>query len=253
MLRGRVQRGGYRFAMKVLFRSEAHALTWIGFTAVGVMIVSDELLSLSAKTAHPGGFPSIGILGMPLLLMYFLMFGLRLTFEMPGPLRANWVFRLGIDPATQEYTALAKRVMLTFELPLLVGCFAAFARYWGWQIALLHTTIVSAMTMLLIETLLLRFRKIPFTCTAPPFKDTTIVSFILYLLGLNAFSAIVPTMEYQAHADGSAYGYLIVVLLAAWAAILYASRANLNELQRKLIFEDTIAPVLETMDLTFRR
>jgi len=255
MLRSPLERAGYRFTLTTLFRSEAHSLTWIGFTAIGVLMVSNSLLLASAKTAsHAATFPSVELLGLPLVLTYFLLFGVRCTFEIPGPLRANWLFRLGVDPATHEYTALARRVMVTFEIPLLLISFVMFWRYWGWEIATIQFVVVAAMSLLLIDTLLLRFRKIPFTCTAPPFKDTTIVSFILYVIGFFWFSEIVPYLEQQAfYHPRQYYAVLIAFLLAVWAGFLEVLRKSQNELERRLIFDDTLPPVVETLDLSFRR
>jgi hypothetical protein len=255
MLRTPVQRAGYRFIIKTLFRSEAHSLTWIGFTAIGVLMASNTLLLASAKGApHPTGFPSVDLLGPPLVLTYFLIFGVRCTFEIPGPLRANWLFRLGIDPATHEYTSLARRVMITFEAPLLLISFGMFLRYWGWEIALVQAVVVAVMSLLLIDTLLLRFRKIPFTCTAPPFKDTTIVSFVLYVIGFFWFSEIVPYLEEQAfYHPRNYYPEMIAFLLVVWAGALQALRRSQTELERRLIFDDTLPPVVEALNLTFRR
>ena len=38
LLRGSLERAGYRFVLKTLFRSEAHSLAWIGFTGIGVIL-----------------------------------------------------------------------------------------------------------------------------------------------------------------------------------------------------------------------
>ncbi|HXA57436.1 MAG TPA: hypothetical protein VNU84_08345 [Candidatus Acidoferrum sp.] len=255
MLHTPLERAGYRFTLKTLFRSEAHSLTWIGFTAVGVLMVSNSLLLAGAKAgSHAATFPSVELLGLPLVLTYFLMFGVRCTFEIPGPLRANWLFRLCVDPATHQYTALARRVMITFEIPLLLVSFGMFWRYWGGRIAAVQTAVVAVMALLLIDTLLVRFRKIPFTCSAPPFKDTTIVSFILYVLGFFWFSEIVPVLEQQAfYHPHQYYPVLIAFLLAVWAGLLEVLRKNQTELERRLIYDDTLPPVVEALDLTFRR
>jgi hypothetical protein len=253
LLRNRLYRGGYRFVVKTLFRSETHAFTWIGFTAVGVVIASNDLLLASSKAVAPTALPSAVILGLPLILTYFLMFGLRAAFEIPGPLRANWTFQLGVDPATSQCAALARRVMITFEVPLLVVCFGVYASLWSWQIAICHLVVLCAMAGLLIETLLLKFRKIPFTCSTRPFKQTTGVSIILYIIGLFGFSAVVPGLERRAFIDPFPVIEYIIILLMLWWACLYASRKNRIEPERRLIFEDALPPVIEALDLTFRR
>lgn len=253
LLRSPFQRGGFRFVVKALFRSETHSLAWIAFTAVGVMIASNNLLLANAKPDPISQIPSAVVLGVPLVLTYFLMFGVRLAFEIPSPLRSNWMFRLEVDPATRQCTALAKRVMIVFEAPLLIVCSAVFAYLWDWRIALIHAILVAAMAFLLIETLLLSFRKIPFTCSAPPFKQTTIVSVILYIVGLFGFSAIIPPLERQAFRDPFSSAVFIVILLMLWWLCLYAAHKNQIEPDRRLIFEDTLPPAVEVLDLTFRR
>jgi hypothetical protein len=107
------------------------------------------------------------------------------------------------------------------------------------------------MALLLIETLLLPFRKIPFTCSAPPFKQTTIVSLTLYVLGLFAFSAAIPALERRAFYHPFRSVELIVTLLIVWFFCLYAVRKNQIESDRRLIFEDTVPPAVEVLDLTF--
>ena len=253
LLRNRLQRGAFRFTMKTLFRSETHALTWIGFTAVGVMIASNDLFLATSKAVSHTAVPSAIILGLPLILTYFLMFGLRVAFEIPAPLRANWTFRLEVDPAMSQCASLARRVMIAFEAPLLAVCFAVYEYLWGWGVAVIHLIVLVAMAALLIETLLLKFRKIPFTCSAPPFKQTTIVSVILYIIGLFAFSAAVPPLERQAFTDPFPNVEYIAILLMLWWVCLYASRKNQIEPERRLVFEDALPPVVEVLDLTFRR
>ena len=253
LLRGPFQRGGFRFVIRALFRSETHSLTWVAFIAVGVMIASNNLLIAHAKTASPSYLPSAIALGVPLVLTYFLMFGVRIAFEIPAPLRSNWTFRFGVDPATRELAALAKRVMVAFEVPLLGASFVVFAYFWGWRIALIHSVVIAAMALLLIETLLFSFRKIAFTCSAPPFKQTTIVSLIVYIIGLSGFSGPIPALESQAFHDPVSSSAFIVILLLLWWFCLYAARKNQIEPDRRLIFEDSIPPIVEVLDLTFRR
>ncbi|HKV47393.1 MAG TPA: hypothetical protein VJN69_04825 [Candidatus Acidoferrales bacterium] len=253
LLRSPFQRGGFRFVIKALFRSETHSLTWIAFTAVGVMIASNNLLLANSGPGPASTLPSTVVLGVPLVLTYFLMLGVRAAFEIPSPLRSNWTFRFGVDPATRELTALAKRVMIAFEVPLLIASFAVFAYFWGWRIASIHSVLIVAMALLLIETLVFSFRKIPFTCSAPPFKQTTIVSVIVYLIGLSGFSAVIPALESQSLHDPVSSSAFIVILLLLWWFCLYAARKNQIEPDRRLIFEDALPPAVEVLDLTFRR
>lgn len=253
LLRGPLQRAGYRFTLKTLFRSEVHSLTWIAFVSLGMILAAQTVFAATARGAHLPPIPSPALFGVPLALTYFLMLGLRVAFEIPAPLRANWLFRLGVDPGTKECAALAKRALATFEMPLLVGCFAVYARFWGWRIALGHTALVAVMAALLAETLLFNFRKIPFTCSAPPFKQTSIAALLLHVIGFLAFSTAIPVLERQSFVLAFPYEQMIAILLAAWGISLYFIRKNQTESEHRLIFDDILPPAVEVLDLSFRR
>ena len=252
LLRDSFQRAGFRFVIKGLFRSEKHSLIWIGFTGIGVIVAAQTVFAATALGHSLSGVPSAGLLGVPLVLTYFLMFGLRFAFEIPAPLRANWTFRFGVDAARQNPHSLARSVMLLFEVPLVLSCFGAYSHYWGWRIGLVHTLVVAAMAALLAETLLLGFRKIPFTCTSPPFKQTSIVLLLLYVVGLYVYSIAIPALEYRAFENPFPFEEMIVIVLALWGICLYTARRNQNDGER-LIFEDLVPPAVEVLDLTFRR
>ena len=252
LLRDSFQRAGFRFVVKGLFRSEKHSLMWISFSGIGLIIAAQTVFAATKTSAWLSRVPSADLLGIPLVLTYFLMFGLRFAFEIPAPLRANWTFRLGVDPGAQSLVALARRVMFAFEVPLILACFLVYSRFWGWRIGLVHTLVVAAMVVLLGETLLLGFRKIPFTCTSPPFKQTSIVVLFLYVVGLYVYSGAIPTLEHRAFENPFPFEEMIVIVLALWGICLYVLRKNPNEVER-LIFEDVVPPAVEVLDLTFRR
>ena len=107
--------------LKTLFRSEVLSLAWISFTGIGLIVAAQTVFAATAKPTVLEPLHSAALLGVPLALAYFLLLGLRLAFEILALLRANWIFRLAVDPATSQCGALAKRVMITFAAPLLIA------------------------------------------------------------------------------------------------------------------------------------
>lgn len=253
LLRNSLQRAGYRFVMKTLIRSEAHSLAWIGLTGIGVIVAVQTVSAATANLSALELLPSAGLLSVPLVLAYFLLLGLRLAFEIPAFRRSNWIFRMSVDPATSQCGALARRVMITFASPVPIASLVIYSRYWGWKIAAAHTIVVSTMMLLLIETLLLGYKKIPFTCNAPPFKDTSLVRLFVCILGFYGFSTVVPPLERGAFESHFPFEEQIVMLLFVWAISLYALRRSQTEHQHRLIFDEVLPPAVETLDLTFRR
>ncbi len=100
------------------------------------------------------------------------MVGIWFAFDVPMELRANWIFRFWLDRDQHEARAVARRVLLVFSLSWLApACFVVTLVFWGWSVALLHTFVLSLCTFVLVEALLVRMRKIPFTCSYPTFKS----------------------------------------------------------------------------------
>jgi hypothetical protein len=254
VLRTPFERAAYRFVLWTLFRSEVHALVFGCSAALGVMLVAQTLLAHSANGPHAfEPFPSAEALSVPLVLSYFLISGLRFAFEIPAPLRANWLFRMAANPLTARGTSIAKRVIFTFELPLLALCFGAYDWYWGWRIALLHTALVGVMSLLLIETLLLEFRKIPFTCPAPSFRSNAIVFILVYFFGFLGFSSFTADLEHAAFVDPLPLAYCVPILLAMWWLGLCLWRKYFGNFDRRITFEEIPHSGVELLDLTFRR
>ena len=254
ILRTPFQRAGYRFTMKTLFRSESHTMTWGGFAAMGIILAAQILLlpvTRNALRAH--AVPSADLLSVPFVISYFLTVGLRLAFEIPAPLRANWLFQLGVDPHTHECAPLARRIILTFEIPALAVLWGAYAHYWGWRVSAIHIAIVAVSSVLLMETLLLGFRKIPFTCSAPSFKSSTTVLILVCILGFFAFTQIIAKIEQQAFGDPFPGAIFLAVLLGLWSLGLHQWRNNIVGSDSSVLFEDTQRPAVEILDLTFRR
>jgi hypothetical protein len=160
---------------------------------------------------------------------------------MPADLRANWIFRYWLDPNQQDARAIARRVLLLFSLPWLApAAFFAVLFFWGWTTALLHTATLIACTFVLVELLLIRFRKIPFTCSYPPFQSHSALIFVAYLFGFLFFTDYLPQMEHWS-------------LLNPWETIVFAPllalalvavrqyRKQMLEMDKHLIFEEPSA------------
>jgi hypothetical protein len=234
LLRTPFERGCFSFTLKALFRSESHMLIVGGSTGIGIVLASESLFQ-SASAGGANRWPSAALLGIPLIVLYLLLIGLRFSFEIPVTQRANWIFRL-TNPDPSECVGLARKIMLTFLIPpLLAITLPAYIFFWGWRVGMIHTAVVAAVSMLLIEFLLVCFRKIPFTCSAPHFKSNIPVSGFFYLVGFMLFTYLVPSIEQRASDDPRWYLGLILALAIWLGLILY--RREMTRFDRQLIFE----------------
>lgn len=232
-----LQRAGYRFTWKTLFRNEPQALAFGGFAGLGIVFASGALYS-AFDNKRLTALPSPELLSIPFILSYCLLFGIRLVFDVPANFTANWIFRLLLNGDSEECAALARRVMLSFVLPwLFVLAYPIYIHFWGWTIASCHIALVTIWSVLLTEILLTRFRKLPFTCTYPPFQYSTVVNVIIYALGFTVFVGMTSEFEFAALAN-PAKGIILLAIGIAAGMMVRRLKQGVIEIDRELIFED---------------
>lgn len=248
LLRDPPQRACFHFITRTLLRSEAHLQIAAGFAAMGLVLGTQALISAlqpHAHTAFTGRAllrnPSEDVLSIPFLLVFFLIMGMRLAFEVPSDLRANWVFAMGIDPANLRARAVARKILLTFSLaPLLPLCLACSWLLWGTETAVLHTLVVAACACTLVELVLVRFRKIPFTCTSPSFQSSSALTFAAFFFGFVFFTIYLPELELWALADAWRIVFFVPLLGVALIGV-QQYRKQMLDMDKHLIFEETAA------------
>jgi len=136
---------------------------------------------------------------------------------------------------------IARKILLTFSLtPLVPICLASSWILWGFGIALLHTLIFAACTVAFVEVLLLRFRKIPFTCSYPAFQSHSALILVAYLFGFVLFTVYLPDLELWCLAD-SWRTVLFAPLAAAAILGVYFYRKQMLDMDKQLIFEEVSA------------
>lgn len=236
-LRTPFERGCFSFALKALFRSENHMLIVGGFAGVGIVLASETLVQ-SASAGGANRWPSAALLSIPMIVLYLLLIGLRFSFEIPVMQRANWIFRVGTNPDASECVGLARKIMLSFLIPpLLAIALPAYGFVWGWRVAVIHTAVVAAASMLLIEILLVTFRKIPFTCSAPHFKSNIPLSVFFCLVGFIVFTWWVPNIERRASDDPLWYLKFVLVITGIWLGLAHYRR-KMTRFDHQTIFEE---------------
>jgi hypothetical protein len=173
-----------------------------------------------------------------LILAFCVIVGTRFCFEIPLNLQANWIFRFYLNPAIVETRSTARRLLLVFSLSWLAPLTFFSALYlWGLFIAVLHTIVLIACSILIIESSILRLRKIPFTCTCPPFQSHSPLVVVAYLIGAIILTTYAPEYEARLAATPAATPLLFI----PFALILlgrYRYRNSLLPMDKELVFEE---------------
>ncbi|MGB2620721.1 MAG: hypothetical protein WA857_14545 [Candidatus Acidiferrum sp.] len=239
ILRDAPQRACFHFIMRTLFRSESHLQIASAFFAMGLVVSAQALAStFHGNTATALRIPSEELLSIPFILAFCIVAGIRLSLEVPSDLRANWVFALWIDPGTLQARAIARKILLSFSLvPLAPLCFVSSWLLWDFGAALLHTAVFAVCTFAFVELLLVRFRKIPFTCTYPPFQSHSALILAAYLFGFIIFTSYLPELDLWSLADPWR-AIVFFPLIAAVLASIHFYRKQMLDMDKQLIFEE---------------
>jgi hypothetical protein len=242
ILRAPQQRACYHFVSRTLLRSEAHLQIVLAFAALGVVVATQTLTTaFRSGPSLAAQFPSVELVSIPFILGYCILVGIRLAFEVPFDLRANWTFRLWLEQGSEEARQVARRVLLTFSMGWLAPvCFLSFLFLYGWLTALLQTAILIACSLVFVEVLLVKFRKVPFTCSYPAFQSNSPLILLAYVVGFAFFAIYIPEMvQWSLITRWGAVSFLPIVLLSLGG--LRQFRKQMLDMDKQLIFEEESA------------
>jgi len=233
-------RACHRFAARALLRNEAHRLCLAVALGLGWLL---EFQSM----ADPSGAdrPSAAQLEGPLIAVYLVALALRLAFEMPAALPANWIYRSLLDPLENQTLGVARRVMLAFLAPaVLLPSAAYFWWRWNWAAALLETGCLLGLSVCLVEILLTGYRKIPLTCPLPGIQQNFLVVCLTQFLAFEAFTQIGAAFEGRVFDHPSQFVFLPAAMLAAsaWRRRKQRQAIEEGEAEIGITFESGPAP-----------
>ena len=227
-------RAAQRFIVRAMLRSETHRL---------VLAVSLGLGWMAALQDSSGA---------ALSMAFLLVLGLRVAFELPASVPANWVFRVILDPRRAESPAVARRVMYSFLVPLVIlPGFALTAWRQGPLRGAAQAFLVAALSATLIEFLLAGYRKLPLTCPMPGFRDNFLMLCLLQFVGYEFFTRAGASLDAWMWREPWRYALLPAAMLALWKwnqGRLHEAREN-GELEEGLTFENTAVTAVQLFDL----
>lgn len=247
VLRTSFQRATYVFSMKTIFRYEKHCMLFGTATAVGFFLAAQTAGQALAAPVRHGIDPRL--LSVSLTVAFFTIVSLRALLDIPSDRYANWVFLSTVDRHRHEAREVAGKVLLTPVILWLACGLPAHVMLWGWPVALMHSAYVLMCSIGLAQLLLLKFRKIPFTCSYTASKDKILVNVILGLLAFSLFSSANSRIE----ALLLDRPILFVLTIPCFAALLWGVRAYRRDLlyqQRTLVFEDRPLPIVQLLNIT---
>ncbi len=224
-------RAVFDFSLVTLARSRRHRLFLAGFAGAGLAI------ALGGGLISPSNAPDPATLALPLVLTFFLAVGLRVVLEVPVDLPAHWIIRVGGDGRPDRLLEGARRAFLMLAvLPPALLAVPGAVHAWGVPPAVRQFLYDAALGALLVEILLVGFRKAPFAASYVPGRANLKVTILPWVGAFLAYAYALANLE--AVLLGQPFVFAIFVAGTLSLTAILASRRRRLVRRLGLSFED---------------
>jgi hypothetical protein len=230
-----LQRAVFHFTTQTIARSMRHRILLACYGGFGAALAVMHVV-----------LNGTGARGLPLILSFILVAGLRAIFHLPAELPANWVFQIAatesVRPARQ---AVRKWMILCAILPLFILLAPLEVAIAGGRTACLSLACGITASVVLMETAFSGFRKIPFTCAYCPAKVNMVALIAVYIVGFTAYVRLAYQLQ----------SWLLERPAVAWGVLLSIAAVYLVSVNLGLRpdappdYEGAADPVVRTLGL----
>ncbi len=193
----------FHFVVSTITRNATQRMFLTAFVGLGLSLVLAKLLALfGGMGAEAPQHLTTGWLTIPLTLSFFVLVGMRAVFVLPAELPANWVFQVTATAPQETYLGGARKAMLVMGVvPLALAFLPVTVLWWGGAVAIKHLLFFTAVSWMLVELLMLRFPKIPFTCPYLPGRANIIFLWTAYAVAFSIFAYSLAGYELELLSD----------------------------------------------------
>jgi hypothetical protein len=233
------------FMTKTLIRSSQHRMVLMGYGGLGVAILLSGLIGMRG-TVHPQRMAAACFVYAHVILMSFLLIGLRHLFSIPSELKANWTFQITEFEGRSEWLRAVDWFVLTLGATVMLAIpFPLEALLLGWR-ALGESVLFLIFGLLCYEWAFGSWEKLPFTCSHLPGK-TPMWILALKFLGLLGLLPIVSGILLLSLYNAVAYVIVLALLIGAWLQIRVTRRGGRGETRLK--YEEAPDPEIHGLNL----
>lgn len=245
-----LERATFHFISNTILRNARHRLLLASYTGIAFALALPSIVKVAAKPGMPiVSLSSAGLLAIPLTLTFFAVSGLRSAFNLPAELRANWIFQIcESEESAAHIRAVRKWVVAMGIVPLLILLSPFEVAYRGWALGFVHLSFALVLSLLMLNLLLVWFRKIPFTCSYFPGKTNMAGMAFLYILGFALYSWAMASLETKLIRSPGQLLFFYAFGIAALRGLMLLERSEMR-VDDSLIYEDQPDPVVRTLEL----
>jgi hypothetical protein len=180
-------RGMFLFAVASVMRSRRHALVLATYLGLAFATSAVGLISASYSRGLSVTQPSAYLLTVPMVLIFFSVFGLKAALAIPTDVDANWPFRLA-PPSARQAIAAARLLLMTLAIVPIAALWLLFTlSLWRPWDALVSAALILLSGVALVELSLGAWTKVPFASAHEPAASTMKTKWFFYVFFLHVF------------------------------------------------------------------
>lgn len=178
------ERAIFHFMWRTMTRSRTHRLVFAAYMSLGLTYLAMGNIGLmEGRGVEKLLKPDAATGGIPIVLSFFALVGMRNLFSLPVELRANWLFKLTEKATPREaLRAVYKLMLVGGVLPAVAFSLPVYSVLWGPATGIRFAVLVLLVELIVTEKLMRDFRKIPFACSYLPGKANLKLTFAIYVV-----------------------------------------------------------------------
>jgi len=245
----------WAFTWLTLRRSALHQGVMVAIAALGVAVVMSHVLDLDlhaafATTDWRRRELISALTWAPFVLMFAIALAVRAALLVPIESRANWIFRLTEQPGTraQQMDAAAATMVC---LGVIAPCVLVAPVQWmlAGPVSLMAAIVTALCGMVLVEILLLDWRRVPFTCSYLLGKGAVPLTLLKGVFSFVFFTNVGAALARVGRTSPGSAGLVVIAVLLATVIALRRLRRHLRT-EEPLEYEDTLPSEMNPLRLS---
>lgn len=233
------------FLARSVAGSAQHRMILMGYGGFGLAVLLSGMMGMRA-VVDPARVAALNFVYAHVILVIFLLLGVRHLFSIPIELKANWVFQITEGEGRSQWLrAMDRLVLFTGAVGMLMIPFPLEVKMLGRQ-AVNEAILFAAFGLVCYELVFYSWEKLPFTCSQLPGKTPAWI-IALQLLGLLALLPALSGLFFACLYNWIGFVVLTIALLVAWVRLRAARREGWEDL--RLRYEEIPDPAIHGLNL----
>jgi len=150
----------------------------------------------------------------------------------------------------EHLAGVRKCMVLLVVMPVAIAVLLAYSFLFSPETALVHTVYCSLLSLVLVEALLWRLEKLPFTCSYVPGRVPVVALLSVYWVTFMLYTHVMAYLEHEMLRSRLATAICLGCLLSAWCG-LAAYRKRWRRESAGFLFHEEPEPVVCTLNLSY--